>query len=447
MSETLINIPGRLHSVATEGVVTGADEVMDDNIGEPQSQINANYNKKLDLIINDIDQSREIILEKLENAGELEHFHVTSYIIDQSNPIGLPATFIRKTTASKDAIKTIEIDEEEVYIDVIKRIWANTKLCVGLYDSTNRILKCKEVSREDKSLYADGTPVVISESDEYDVFMKLPSFYWRCSELDTDIAHIEFSMSEDYVDNTWHFWDGSTFIGVYKAHLRDTKIYSKPGVSISNGIGGIGLWRQYARNRGHNNNYSSISYESHRIMTLLLFGWFNTTKSVDILGTYTSSDFLSGGCDNLGITDGVSNQNNYYNLWGLEGWIRGGAEVIDNIKTINTSGVQALYERDLTTVNRNITTHLNHDENGTLNGLVLGSNGDVFPDRQIVGDGSYSRGFATRTNYRREADCNMLRSLDDIAGSYVWRTDTYDYAGICSRLEYKGDYEFVESFV
>lgn len=40
-SENLIPIPGRLHSVATEGHVAGADEIYDDSLAMSQEQINA----------------------------------------------------------------------------------------------------------------------------------------------------------------------------------------------------------------------------------------------------------------------------------------------------------------------------------------------------------------------------------------------------------------------
>ena len=39
-NETLIPIPGRLHSVATEGHVAGADEIFDDDRSQLQSDLN-----------------------------------------------------------------------------------------------------------------------------------------------------------------------------------------------------------------------------------------------------------------------------------------------------------------------------------------------------------------------------------------------------------------------
>ena len=46
-NENLIPIPGRLHSVATEGHVAGADEIIDDNLNKDQQTINAEVNEAL----------------------------------------------------------------------------------------------------------------------------------------------------------------------------------------------------------------------------------------------------------------------------------------------------------------------------------------------------------------------------------------------------------------
>lgn len=40
MDEKMVIIPGRLHSVTTEGITTGADEVMDDALQKRQSELN-----------------------------------------------------------------------------------------------------------------------------------------------------------------------------------------------------------------------------------------------------------------------------------------------------------------------------------------------------------------------------------------------------------------------
>lgn len=42
VNEPLINVPGRLHSTATQGHIAGANELYDDDLGQLQSEINAN---------------------------------------------------------------------------------------------------------------------------------------------------------------------------------------------------------------------------------------------------------------------------------------------------------------------------------------------------------------------------------------------------------------------
>lgn len=446
MSEPLIPVPGRLHSVATEGHLAGADEIIDDNLGEVQSVINARYDQKLDLIINDIDQSREMILDKLDDIEELDHYHVASYIIDQTNSIGLPSTFVRKTTASKDAIKTIEIEGETVYVDTIKRIWANTKLYVGLFDSTNNILKCKEVSREDKTLYADGTQVSITLSDEYDMFMKLPSFYWRCVETDTNIYHVEFSMSEDYVDNTWHYWDGDTFIGVYEGVIRNNKLYSKPGVTPTLNVS----WTDFkaaSRAKANNNLYTLISYEAHKIMALLGYGWLNTTDAQSIIGYGTSSyPKITGLCDSLGIVDGM---NQSINFWGIENWWGDIAEWIDNIQTANTTGLINILDK-AGNVNRTVQAHCTLSSGHCISKMELGSQGDLIA-KELTND-DYNRAYADSNFIYDSAGVVANRSdfATNLGGGLTYLSlfyspsSTSDIAG--SRLQYKGDYTIVENF-
>ena len=46
-NENLIPIPGRLHSVATEGHVAGADEIFDDSLNKNQATINQEVNKAI----------------------------------------------------------------------------------------------------------------------------------------------------------------------------------------------------------------------------------------------------------------------------------------------------------------------------------------------------------------------------------------------------------------
>ena len=447
MSEPLIPVPGRLHSVATEGHLAGANEIIDDNLGEVQSVINARYDQKLDLIINDIDQSREMILDKLDDIEELDNYYTTSYVIDQRNNIGLPDTFIRKNIASKDAIKTIKINEEDIYVDVIKRIWANTKLCVGLYDSTNGVLKCKEISREDKSLYADGTSVSISSSDEYDVFMKLPEFYWVCEELDTDIYEIKFTTDIEHTQEHWHYHSGDTFIGVYKGFINNNKLYSKPNVTPTVNQS-MSTFRNSAKNKSANNEYDLITYDSHRIMALLGFGWINSTDEHAYIGAGTSNyPKTTGLCDSLGIVDG---ENQSVNFWGLENWWGDIFEFMPTVRTHpDTDNVVQIFNRD-DTLNRNVTCHGGIRQDNVVSKMELGVNGDLLPKEysSISTKRCYSDSLALNPHGGYITSRSGTGNNENIGLVYI-AINGLDmaYEQVGSRLEYKGNYEFVESFV
>jgi len=448
MSETLIDIPGRLHSVATEGIVTGANEVMDDNIGEPQSQINANYNQKLDLILNDIDQSREIILSKFEEIEEFDNYYVTSYIIDQTNPLGLAETFIRKNIASKDATKKVMINGEEEYVDVIKRINDKSKLYVGRYNTTDETLDIKEISKEDKTLYADGTPVNITSSDEFDVFMKLPPFYWKCNMLDTDIAIVEFSMSPEHIAadiENWHYWDGDIFIGIYKGYIRNNKLYSKPGITGSVNFSCTD-GKSYARNRG--TNYTLITYEAHRMMALLGYGWLKTTDAQKVIGYGTETyPKINGLCDSLGFSDGM---NQSINFWGIENWWGDLAEWVDNIQTANDAGLINILNK-AGNVERTVQAHCALNVGGRcIAKMELGFNGDLIP-KELNND-NHNRCFADYGRIESHANYPAFRSYHAALvggglGCLVFVEDaSYVSGDISSRLQYKGSYNIVDNF-
>ncbi len=84
-NETLIPIPGRLHSVATEGHVAGADEIYDDTIGALQSVINGNKADKSDTVSNVTYTSSTRKLQKTINEVTTDVFTADSAPTSGSN--------------------------------------------------------------------------------------------------------------------------------------------------------------------------------------------------------------------------------------------------------------------------------------------------------------------------------------------------------------------------
>lgn len=70
-----INIPGRLHSVETGNIVTGADEVLDDNMGLNQQTIN----QQVDEAVTQLESSTAAMSERIEEVARMKDKSVGLY--------------------------------------------------------------------------------------------------------------------------------------------------------------------------------------------------------------------------------------------------------------------------------------------------------------------------------------------------------------------------------
>ena len=74
-NENLIPIPGRLHSVASDEIVSGADEIYDDKLSDNQENLNTGFTNDIDTIYNTIGDNNEkgAIMEQLNTIdGRLD---------------------------------------------------------------------------------------------------------------------------------------------------------------------------------------------------------------------------------------------------------------------------------------------------------------------------------------------------------------------------------------
>ena len=103
----LVQIPGRLTSVAIEKVVCGADEVFDDTLKKRQSELNARFKAITDQQQVAIDGGTATI------AGGPEDIVVGSGAIPTANAIALYyAGFLRGTSETVELTEDITFDEE-----------------------------------------------------------------------------------------------------------------------------------------------------------------------------------------------------------------------------------------------------------------------------------------------------------------------------------------------
>ena len=103
----LYQIPGRLHSVAIEKVVCGADEVYDDALEERQSDLNARFKAITDQEQIAIDGGTATI------AGSPEDIVVGSGAIPTANAIALYySDFLKGTNKAVSLVADITFDED-----------------------------------------------------------------------------------------------------------------------------------------------------------------------------------------------------------------------------------------------------------------------------------------------------------------------------------------------
>jgi hypothetical protein len=370
---------------------------------------------------------------------------VTGYIIDQSDPDALAADYIVKDIPAMNST-----DED----DVIHRIWSNTKLFAAATSLSNSKLQVRELSRDNKSQWADGTAV--ANNTTYDKFMKLPEFWWHCEEVaaNTDRWKIDFTMDNPN-DESWNHWDGNTFIGVYEAYNSGNLVYSRTGQTPTGNVTWTNF-KAYAAARGA--GYSLVTYEAHQIMALLGYGWLGTTDDQSIVG-YGGNEYtkVTGKCDAKGIHDTSAavdggntaggGSNISINFWGLENWWGNMAEWVDNIQTANSSGLVNILTPGSSTVNRTVQTTTG---NGCMTKTTMGDKGDMIP-KAYVSDSTYSKGYASYGYVLASAGCVARRSRSDSSANGglgyldVYHDASVSIASVGSRLLYHGDWEETNS--
>ena len=371
------------------------------------------------------------------NATLIPMATVTSYIINQTNPSAAAASMIEIDTPAKD--------NDDVN-SVIHRIHSNTKL-YGSTGLSNDSLQIKEISRSNKALFVDGSSV----SSSYDVFMKLPEFWWKVDMLATDKYQVSFTMDAGTGAQTgWNHWEGNTFIGCYEAYNTGNMVYSRSGVTPTADVSQANF-KTYARARG--NGYQIVTYEAHCIMALLGYGWLGTTDDQSIIG-YGSTDYpkTTGKCNAKGINDtaasvdGGSSASNStstsINFWGLENWWGDLYEWVDNIETTSSSGDIKIMDRAGTTVR---SAKAGTTSSNCIGKMVLGQYGDMIPN-EVHSDSNYTTGFASygrvygAAGYVACRSCNGSGAYGGLACLDVHGGPSLARSYVGSRLLYKGSY-------
>jgi len=113
----------------------------------------------------------------------------------------------------------------------IQLIRNNSHRYLGKYTADGTMTVC-QLDDTDSNLYADGSAATLTGT-EGDVFMKLPKFYYKAKEKQTDVWSIGFYYGESAPSSAWKEWDGNDLIGVYCGFLQpDRELCSVANQSV-----------------------------------------------------------------------------------------------------------------------------------------------------------------------------------------------------------------------
>ncbi len=210
----------------------------------------------------------------------------------------------------------------------IQWIRNNTHRVLGKQTASGTVTYCR-LSDTDGTKYYDGTTATLTGS-EGDVFVKLPTFYYKATETSTDVWQIGFARSKP--DDTWKTWDGNDLIGAYEAYNSSSKLYSRSGV-VSTGSVSQADFKTYARARG--TGYTLVKWKHHCMIAFLFYALYGNTNCQAICGAGTDSyTKQTGGTNALGMEDTVAGGNGdsgSINFLGLENGWGNKYEFIDNV--------------------------------------------------------------------------------------------------------------------
>lgn len=204
-----------------------------------------------------------------------------------------------------------------------------------------------ELDDNNSNKYAADGSEAKTDGTEGDVFVKLPTFYYRGNDdgangSSGDNVEIKFSKTpfEDSVE-----WDTNILIGAYEAYYDGYKhkLQSRSGVKSSNRISQADF-KSYAAERG--NGYQLVDWQIHCVLGCLFYAMYGNTNSQAICGKGTNPTTKTcGETDGLGMNDTKAETNGNtmsINFWGLENWWGNKEEYIEGIEGTSRNTVQIL---------------------------------------------------------------------------------------------------------
>lgn len=267
-----------------------------------------------------------------------------SYVIKQGTNISEPSLLIEAGDGG--------FGKDDPYGETSIFSWLklNSHAYVGKWNYETNKLDLWQLKDDDFTKFADGSDATDYITDDveqgYNVFMKLPKFWYKDTVDIEDNVHF---YAANYEIEGYNEWDDTQLFGVYEAYV-DTNVADADRVvrSISevNSTGNIThtKYKEYSRNDNdgkviaNDKGFSLITFEQHNIMAWLFYGYYGSTHAQHILGYGTTAgnttdiNKITGLRDTDGMNDStVGGNTTSIKFWGLENWWGNKSEWIDNL--------------------------------------------------------------------------------------------------------------------
>lgn len=372
---------------------------------------------------------------------ETSYFYLDQRDVDNNNPIKI----------------TGFIGEEN---DLIQYIHQNNKAFVTLYDTSTNVLKMLQLKDDDLTKFKDGTDALDYVTNyDYDVFIKLPNFYIKIDEIETDLYRIDIKKEKD---TTYIAFDNMPLISVYNGiHTVDGVVtvnnsatngkYSCINTVNSSGTkyggsGGITVncGKISARNKGR--GFRLLTKPIYDILSILFWGTFG---KLDFFEVYDHTSYMQ----NNGVAAKYSiheDKTNYLRTFlGLEAIIDTRQNIqylLDDIlaidgayttRDIDNNVLETYYLNKIFTdkdISVNITNYYVHKIN-IINGLIWPKKISSTTNINNIGLTSLATAYPPRIIVGRAANTMGL--------SINMNTDAYP-GYFKSRIIYEGDYKIIE---
>lgn len=285
---------------------------------------------------------------------------------------------------------------------------------------------------------ADGSEAK-TDGTEGDVFVKLPTFYYRGNNNYAQGAsgdNVEIKFSKEPFDDCVE-WNTNTLIGAYEAYNNENKLYSRSGVQ-SNDYKSQSNFKSYAAARGE--GYQLVDWQMHCVLGCLFYAMYGNTNSQAICGSGTNSyTKICGDTNSLGMNDTKAETNGNtmsINFWGLENWWGNKCEFIEGIESTAEKTVQILSPdpssgRTFTWLGSSLGKHYRFGKYLDLSSDVneSGSNSTYYCDENIKPNSS------ARVVYRSYFNAYTVGGVSFASAFYDLSTPAYS---IGSRLAFRG---------